>query len=106
MNPGATRPGPLPGLRPEWSRVVDAPGGDGGTHTWHLLDNGVADPELTVLCVHGNPSWSYLWRRVLRDAPAGVRGSSSSARSSACHCSGARVESRTASTGRESGSLE
>jgi acyl-coenzyme A synthetase/AMP-(fatty) acid ligase/pimeloyl-ACP methyl ester carboxylesterase len=53
--------------------VVDAPGGDGGTHTWHLLDNGVADPELTVLCVHGNPSWSYLWRRVLRDAPAGVR---------------------------------
>ncbi|MEQ8719414.1 MAG: alpha/beta fold hydrolase [Acidimicrobiales bacterium] len=73
MNPGATRPGPLPGLRPEWSRVVDAPGSDGRTHTWHVLDNGVVDPELTVLCVHGNPSWSYLWRRVLHDAPPGVR---------------------------------
>lgn len=73
MNRGATRPGSFPGLRPEWSRVVDVPGSDGETHSWHLLDNGVDDPDLTVLCVHGNPSWSYLWRRVLRDAPSGVR---------------------------------
>ncbi len=26
-----------------------------------------------MLCVHGNPTWSYLWRRVLATAPADVR---------------------------------
>jgi acyl-CoA synthetase (AMP-forming)/AMP-acid ligase II/pimeloyl-ACP methyl ester carboxylesterase len=30
-------------------------------------------PELTLLCVHGNPTWSYLWRRLLAAAPAGWR---------------------------------
>jgi acyl-coenzyme A synthetase/AMP-(fatty) acid ligase/pimeloyl-ACP methyl ester carboxylesterase len=43
--------------------------------TWHLLDNWTADtePRLTLLCVHGNPSWSYLFRNLLRDAPPDVR---------------------------------
>ncbi|MGF1598415.1 MAG: alpha/beta fold hydrolase [Acidimicrobiales bacterium] len=41
--------------------------------TWHLLDNGVTDPHLTLLCVHGNPSWSFLWRRLVAEAPDGVR---------------------------------
>ena len=27
----------------------------------------------TMLCVHGNPTWSYLWRRFLAEAPAGWR---------------------------------
>ena len=41
---------------------------------WHLLDNGAQlarrglTPAGTLLCVHGNPTWSYLWR-----APAGRR---------------------------------
>ena len=26
-----------------------------------------------MLCVHGNPTWSYLWRRFLAQAPAGWR---------------------------------
>jgi acyl-coenzyme A synthetase/AMP-(fatty) acid ligase/pimeloyl-ACP methyl ester carboxylesterase len=38
-----------------------------------VLDNGVTTPELTVLCVHGNPSWSYLWRHLLAQAGPGVR---------------------------------
>ncbi|MFF5790487.1 alpha/beta fold hydrolase [Paeniglutamicibacter sp. NPDC012692] len=67
----------FPGVDPAWSRRVrvpstsaaDAPGTE---HDWHLLDNG---PELesrgvtpigTLLCVHGNPTWSYLWRSLLR----------------------------------------
>jgi acyl-coenzyme A synthetase/AMP-(fatty) acid ligase/pimeloyl-ACP methyl ester carboxylesterase len=45
--------------------------------TFHVLDNyaerPVDTPDLTVLCVHGNPSWSYLWRKVIAAAPDGVR---------------------------------
>lgn len=74
----ATLPPPLPGLDPAWSRLVTVPagagGGPGGTdrpeRTWHLLDTaGSLDalgvrPVGTLLCVHGNPTWSYLWRSV------------------------------------------
>ncbi|MEV7933836.1 alpha/beta fold hydrolase [Curtobacterium sp. NPDC089185] len=74
----ATLPPPLPGLDPAWSRLVTVPGGDDGrpggaarpARTWHLLDTagslealGVT-PVGTLLCVHGNPTWSYLWRSV------------------------------------------
>jgi acyl-CoA synthetase (AMP-forming)/AMP-acid ligase II/pimeloyl-ACP methyl ester carboxylesterase len=73
----ATLPPPLPGLDPAWSRLVtvtggqDRPGGPShATRTWHLLDTagslealGVT-PVGTLLCVHGNPTWSYLWRSV------------------------------------------
>lgn len=38
-----------------------------------MLDNGVADPAVTLLCVHGNPTWSYLWRNVLARAGPRVR---------------------------------
>ncbi len=74
----ATLPPPLPGLDPAWSRLVTVPGGaddrPGGTdrpeRTWHLLDTAGsldalgARPVGTLLCVHGNPTWSYLWRSV------------------------------------------
>ncbi len=74
----ATLPPPLPGLDPAWSRLVTVPastdGRPGGSarpaRTWHLLDTagqlealGVT-PVGTLLCVHGNPTWSYLWRSV------------------------------------------
>jgi acyl-coenzyme A synthetase/AMP-(fatty) acid ligase/pimeloyl-ACP methyl ester carboxylesterase len=38
-----------------------------------VLDNQVADPTVTLLCVHGNPTWSYLWRDVIANAPPAVR---------------------------------
>ena len=63
----------LVGLDPGWSRLVSAPDHSGTPCTWHVLDNGVVDPRVTLLCVHGNPSWSYLWRNLLRDSPADVR---------------------------------
>ena len=74
----ATLPPPgLPGLDPRWSRLVRARDGDGVPRTWHVLDThaeqGLDDVRLTLLCVHGNPTWSYLWRRLLSEAPAGVR---------------------------------
>ena len=62
-----------PGLDPSWSRVVTVPDAAGVRSTWHVLDNGVADPVGTLVCVHGNPTWSYLWRGLLAAAPAGWR---------------------------------
>ncbi|QCB94497.1 alpha/beta fold hydrolase [Cellulomonas shaoxiangyii] len=73
---GAIAPASLPprglhGLDPSFSRLVTA---GPGAHTWHLLDNadhldrlGV-EPVGTLLCVHGNPTWSYLWRRLVAEA--------------------------------------
>jgi acyl-coenzyme A synthetase/AMP-(fatty) acid ligase/pimeloyl-ACP methyl ester carboxylesterase len=63
----------MPGLDPTWSRAVTAAGKDGVRRTWHVLDNAVAPAEGTLLCVHGNPTWSYLWRRFLASAEPGWR---------------------------------
>lgn len=69
---GLPPPG-LPGLDPRWSRLVTATDGDGVTRTWHVLDNGVEPTAGTVVCAHGNPTWSYLWRRMLTHAAPGWR---------------------------------
>ncbi|MGD9957939.1 alpha/beta fold hydrolase [Nocardioides sp.] len=63
----------LPGLDPAWSRQVTVTDAGGVPHTWHLLDNGAEPTHGTLLCVHGNPTWSYLWRRLLAGAPEGWR---------------------------------
>ena len=66
-------PSGLAGLDPAWSRLIVTPALDSVGRTWHVLDNGVADPILTLLCVHGNPTWSYLWRKVVAGADPRVR---------------------------------
>ena len=61
-------------IEPAWSRLLDVPSHDGGSHRWHLLDTGdpaAADgvdtgPVPVILCVHGNPTWSYAWATFLR----------------------------------------
>jgi acyl-coenzyme A synthetase/AMP-(fatty) acid ligase/pimeloyl-ACP methyl ester carboxylesterase len=53
--------------------MVTAPDGEGRPRTWHVLDNGAEATAGTLLCVHGNPTWSYLWRRLLSAAPPGWR---------------------------------
>ena len=63
----------MPGLDAAWSREVAVVDQDGVPRTWHVLDNGVAPTEGTLLCVHGNPTWSYLWRRFLASAEPGWR---------------------------------
>jgi acyl-coenzyme A synthetase/AMP-(fatty) acid ligase/pimeloyl-ACP methyl ester carboxylesterase len=65
--------GSMPGLDAVWSREVVAGDQDGVPRTWHVLDNRVAPTEGTLLCVHGNPTWSYLWRRFLASAEPGWR---------------------------------
>jgi len=72
-SPASFPPRDIAGLDPSWSRLVVTPELDGGGRTWHVLDNGVVDPTVTLLCVHGNPTWSYLWRNVLAGAGPGVR---------------------------------
>nr|WP_216645828.1 alpha/beta fold hydrolase [Isoptericola halotolerans] len=72
----------MPGLDPRFSHVLCVPDGgspagaraSGGAGVaasgdeWHYLDNGPdlaargIEPVGTVLAVHGNPTWSYLWR--------------------------------------------
>jgi olefin beta-lactone synthetase len=53
---------------------VHVPGIDGVGRTWHVLDNGRRpDTRVTLLCVHGNPTWSYLFRDLVAQAPEGVR---------------------------------
>lgn len=59
------------GIDPAWSRLLEVPSHQGGTHRWHLLDTGEpghrADaPTPVVLCVHGNPTWGYAWASFLR----------------------------------------
>ena len=69
----------LPGLDPAWSRAVDADDAGGVRRTWHVLDTHAAAspdapaPRGTLLAVHGNPTWSYLWRRLLAAPPSGWR---------------------------------
>ena len=72
MTPARTPPD-LPGLQPEWSRILFVPDHDGSDIGVHLLDVGPRDPDSTVVCVHGNPTWSYLWRAVIDEAPGNVR---------------------------------
>ena len=78
MSPDPDRarlPPALPGLDPRWSRLVPVADSDGRTHTWHVLDShaGVPAEHGTILCVHGNPTWSYLWRRLVAAPPPGWR---------------------------------
>ncbi|MBD8583526.1 alpha/beta fold hydrolase [Frigoribacterium sp. CFBP 8766] len=75
-SPATLPPAGLDGLDPSWSRLVTVPAGGAERveRTWHLLDNAAslealgAEPVGTVLCVHGNPTWSYLWRRLVAQA--------------------------------------
>lgn len=71
---------PLPGLDPRWSRTLEVASSaacepvPGTARTWHVLDNLAVlqeqgrTPVGTILAVHGNPTWSYLWRSVIAAA--------------------------------------
>ena len=66
----------LPGLDPGWSRIVEVVDADGVTRGFHVLDSHAADSSDvagTLICVHGNPTWSYLWRELVASPPRGWR---------------------------------
>ncbi|WP_432541995.1 alpha/beta fold hydrolase [Kineococcus sp. SYSU DK002] len=72
--PAVIPPAGLPGWDALWSRLVQAPDHSGTTRTWHVLDTAPdasgGDVVGTLLCVHGNPTWSYLWRGLAAAASA------------------------------------
>ncbi len=53
----------LPGYPWAPHYVHDLPALDG--LRMHYLDEGPADAPLTWLCLHGNPAWSYLYRKMI-----------------------------------------
>jgi haloalkane dehalogenase len=53
----------LPGY-PFAPHYVDVPSGDGDTLRMHYVDEGAAEAP-PVLLLHGEPSWSYLYRRMI-----------------------------------------
>ena len=58
---------------PRYVTLDDAPG-VGGPLRLHVVDEGPPDASETVLMLHGEPSWSYLYRDAIRVlAEAGVR---------------------------------
>ena len=46
---------------PNYQEITDA---NGNTIRVHYLDEGPSDGE-TILCMHGQPSWSYLYRKMI-----------------------------------------
>ncbi|MET1043822.1 MAG: alpha/beta fold hydrolase [Microbacteriaceae bacterium] len=80
MTAGKLSPLGLPGLESRFSRFVTVSGAAAEhaavEHRWHLLDNAEPLAELgitpvgTILAVHGNPTWSYLWRSLVSAATA------------------------------------
>jgi pimeloyl-ACP methyl ester carboxylesterase len=62
----------LPGwpFAPQWWQ----PGGEHAAYRVHYVDEGPRDAPVTALCLHGNPSWSYLYRHMIPVfAAAGLR---------------------------------
>ncbi|MGZ0711927.1 alpha/beta fold hydrolase (plasmid) [Coraliomargarita sp. W4R53] len=70
-------PSNLPGLDRRFSRIQSVLGRDadaGAIRDWHYLDTadelerlGI-EPVGTILAVHGNPTWSYVWRRIVANS--------------------------------------
>jgi len=54
----------LPGF-PYTPRYVEVPSGDGGTLRMAYVDEGPRDARAVVM-LHGEPSWSFLYRKVLK----------------------------------------
>jgi len=53
----------LPGF-PFAPCYTDVPDGDGGSLRIHHVDEGPRDGEI-ILCMHGQPTWSYLYRHMI-----------------------------------------
>ncbi len=53
----------LPGYDFEPNYVDDLPGYDG--IRIHYLDEGPSDADVAWLCLHGEPTWSYLYRKMI-----------------------------------------
>ena len=68
----APEPPAMPGVDPRLSRTLEVRDHSGEQRRWHLLDSGplLAErgitPRGTLLAVHGNPTYSFLFRSLVR----------------------------------------
>lgn len=58
--------GHLPGIDPSWVRSYTVER-NGTTEIFAVLENSPSNPSGTVVLVHGNPTWSYMWRNFVRE---------------------------------------
>ena len=56
-------------LYPFESKYLELPKSETSTELvrMHYVQEGPQDAEQTVICVHGNPTWSFTFRRILKD---------------------------------------
>jgi cis-3-alkyl-4-acyloxetan-2-one decarboxylase len=71
MSPSETVP-PLPpwldAMLPFARHQLDIEDGRGARQQVHVIDHGARDAPVVVM-IHGNPTWSFLWRKVIRALP-------------------------------------
>lgn len=56
----------LPGIDPSWVRTYNVER-NGNSETFSVLESSPATPRGTIVCVHGNPTWSYMYRHLVRE---------------------------------------
>lgn len=62
MSDSAKLPSDLRRLYPFASHWLETPAG-----RLHYVDEGPRDADTAVICVHGNPTWSFMYREVVKD---------------------------------------
>ncbi len=55
----------LPGIDPTWVKTYDVER-NGKTETFSVLESSPPQPRGIIVCVHGNPTWSYMWRNMVK----------------------------------------
>jgi pimeloyl-ACP methyl ester carboxylesterase len=56
----------LPEIDSSWVRTYSVHR-DGVAESFSVLETGPTNPRGTIVCVHGNPTWSYMWRNFVRE---------------------------------------
>jgi len=56
----------LPDIDSSWVRSYTVVT-NGVTETFSVLESGPPVPRGTIVCVHGNPTWSFMWRNFVRE---------------------------------------
>lgn len=64
-----TDPSNLPDINPSWVKKYDVQR-LGVNETFSVLESSPENPVGTIVCVHGNPTWSYLWRHFVQELGA------------------------------------
>ena len=56
----------LPEIESSWVRTYNVDR-DGIAESFSVLEAGPLEPRGTIVCVHGNPTWSLMWRNFVRE---------------------------------------